>query len=201
MLDADVIRPIASAYHPMGGLAALFGNPGAPRVRGETDGGSGRNASTRGTGAGVRLRGRSQPGDHGRSNPEGGCAGGALYEGPMGGPGMQEMLTPTAAIAGMGLDAHVAADHRRALFGAVPGGHPSDTSPPKRCRAGPIAVVREGDRIAIDIPAKTITLKVPDSEIADRLRQWNPPAPKITRGYLARYARMVSSGSEGAVLR
>ena len=68
-------------------------------------------------------------------------------------------------------------------------------------QGGPIAIVEEGDLIAIDIPGRSITLKVPEQEIKDRLSKWSPPEPKIKHGYLARYARMVSSGSEGAVVR
>jgi dihydroxy-acid dehydratase len=199
VLDTDVIRPVASAYHSQGGLAALFGNL-APQgcvvkqsaVRDEMlqHEGPARVFDSEEEVSRAIMEGRIQKGD-------------VLvvrYEGPKGGPGMQEMLTPTAAIAGMGLDAHVALITDGRFSGGSRGASIGHISP-EAMQGGPIAVVREGDRIAIDIPAKTITLKVPDSEIADRLRQWSPPAPKITRGYLARYARMVSSGSEGAVLR
>jgi dihydroxy-acid dehydratase len=122
------------------------------------------------------------------------------FEGPMGGPGMQEMLTPTAAIAGMGLDAHVALITDGRFSGGSRGasiGHVSLEA----MQGGPIAIVQEGDRISIDIPAKKINLILSDQEIKDRLAGWSPPKPKITRGYMARYARMVSSGSKGAVLK
>jgi len=72
---------------------------------------------------------------------------------------------------------------------------------PEAMQKGPIAIVQEGDRIAIDIPAKKIALKVSDQEISERLSKWSPPQPKITHGYMARYARMVSSASEGAVVK
>jgi dihydroxy-acid dehydratase len=122
------------------------------------------------------------------------------YEGPRGGPGMREMLTPTSAIAGMKLDAHVALLTDGRFSGGTRGaaiGHIS----PEAMQKGPIAVVQEGDRIAIDIPAKTITLKVSDSEIEQRFSKWSAPEPKITHGYIARYARTVSSASEGAVVK
>ena len=121
------------------------------------------------------------------------------YEGPMGGPGMQEMLTPTAAIAGMGLDAHVALITDGRFSGGSRGASIGHISP-EAMAGGPIAIVQEGDRIAIDIPGKKITLKLSDQEIQDRLSKWSPPAPKIKHGYLGRYARMVSSGNKGAIL-
>ena len=122
------------------------------------------------------------------------------YEGPMGGPGMQEMLTPTAAIAGMGFDAHVALITDGRFSGGSRGASIGHISP-EAMQGGPIAIVQDGDLIAIDIPGKKITLKVPDHEIEDRLSKWSPPKPKISHGYLSRYSRRVSSGSEGAVLK
>jgi dihydroxy-acid dehydratase len=122
------------------------------------------------------------------------------YEGPMGGPGMREMLTPTSTIAGMNLDAHVALLTDGRFSGGTRGaaiGHIS----PEAMQKGPIAIIQDGDRIAIDIPAKTLTLKVSDAEIDKRLSLWTPPEPKITHGYMARYARMVSSASEGAIVK
>ena len=121
------------------------------------------------------------------------------YEGPKGGPGMREMLTPTSAIAGMGLDAHVALITDGRFSGGTRGASIGHVSP-EAAQGGPIAVVQEGDTIAIDIPAKTITLKVPEDEIESALADWKPPAPKITKGYMARYARMVSSADKGAVV-
>jgi dihydroxy-acid dehydratase len=121
------------------------------------------------------------------------------YEGPMGGPGMREMLTPTSAIAGMQLDGQVALLTDGRFSGGSRGaaiGHIS----PEAMQGGPLAAVRENDRIAIDIPAKTLTLKVSERDIQDRLAAWSAPAPRITRGYMARYARMVSSASRGAVV-
>jgi dihydroxy-acid dehydratase len=122
------------------------------------------------------------------------------YEGPKGGPGMREMLTPTSVIAGMGLDADVALITDGRFSGGTRGaaiGHIS----PEAMDGGPIGLIREGDTIAVDIPAKTITLKVDASELAERRERWTPPAPKITRGYMARYARMVSSANTGAIVK
>ncbi|MCG6971968.1 MAG: dihydroxy-acid dehydratase, partial [Desulfobacterales bacterium] len=119
---------------------------------------------------------------------------------PMGGPGMREMLTPTSAIAGMKLDSHVALLTDGRFSGGTRGaaiGHIS----PEAMQKGPIAIVKDGDRIAIDIPAKKLTLKVSENEIQERLSGWSPPPPKITRGYMARYARMVSSAAKGAVVK
>ena len=122
------------------------------------------------------------------------------YEGPKGGPGMREMLTPTSAIAGMGLDKEVALLTDGRFSGGTRGaaiGHIS----PEAAEGGPIALVQEGDRIKIDIPAKTLTLLVDDAELARRRQTWQPPEPKIKHGYLSRYSRMVSSGSQGAVCK
>jgi dihydroxy-acid dehydratase len=113
---------------------------------------------------------------------------------------MQEMLTPTSAIAGMKLDAHVALLTDGRFSGGTRGaaiGHIS----PEAMQKGPIAIVQDEDLISIDIPAKKLTLKVSDQEIEERLSKWSPPQPKITHGYMARYARMVSSASEGAVVK
>jgi len=122
------------------------------------------------------------------------------YEGPKGGPGMQEMLTPTGAIAGMGLDTHVALITDGRFSGGSRGASIGHVSP-EAMQGGPIAIVQDGDPISIDIPGKTITLKIPDEEIKERLSKWTPPEPKISTGYLSRYARLVSSGSEGAILK
>jgi len=121
------------------------------------------------------------------------------YEGPKGGPGMQEMLTPTSAIVGMGLDAHVALITDGRFSGGSRGaaiGHVS----PEAMDGGVIAVVQDKDPIVIDIPEKTITLDLEKEEIERRLASWTPPAAKITSGYMARYARSVSSANRGAVV-
>jgi dihydroxy-acid dehydratase len=193
-----VIRPVDDPYHPEGGLAALFGNlaPDGCVVKQSAvvdsmlqHKGYARVFDSEEEASRAILSGKVQKGD-------------VLvvrYEGPRGGPGMQEMLTPTSAIAGMGLDAHVALITDGRFSGGSRGASIGHISP-EAMQGGPIAVVQNGDIIAIDIPGKTITLQISDRQIQNRLSNWTPPPPKITRGYLSRYAGMVSSGSEGAVL-
>ncbi|MDD6346526.1 MAG: dihydroxy-acid dehydratase [Lachnospiraceae bacterium] len=122
------------------------------------------------------------------------------YEGPKGGPGMREMLNPTSAIAGMGLGSSVALITDGRFSGASRGASIGHVSP-EAAVGGPIALVEEGDIISINIPEKSINIKVSDEEMADRRKAWQPREPKITTGYLARYAALVTSGSRGAVLR
>lgn len=122
------------------------------------------------------------------------------YEGPKGGPGMREMLAPTSAIVGMGLDTSVTLLTDGRFSGGTRGaaiGHIS----PEAAEGGPIALVKEGDRIAINIPGKTIDLKVTEKEMARRRKSFKPRKPSITSGYLGRYAKMVTSASTGAVFR
>ena len=122
------------------------------------------------------------------------------YEGPKGGPGMREMLGPTSAIAGMGLDTTVALLTDGRFSGGTRGaaiGHIS----PEAADGGPIALVKEGDIIAIDIPKKKITLKVSPEELKKRKKEFKPKAPTITTGYLARYAKLVTSASTGAIFK
>ena len=121
------------------------------------------------------------------------------YEGPKGGPGMREMLNPTSAIAGMGLDKDVALITDGRFSGATRGASIGHVSP-EAASGGPIGLVEEGDLIAIDIPNHSITLKVSDEELAARKAKWVCPEPRIKTGYLARYAKMVSSADRGAVL-
>lgn len=121
------------------------------------------------------------------------------YEGPKGGPGMREMLNPTSAIMGRGLGSTVALITDGRFSGATRGaaiGHVS----PEAAVGGPIALVKNGDIIEIDIPANKISIMVSDQELAKRKAEWKPREPKITTGYLARYAKLVSSGAQGAVL-
>ena len=121
------------------------------------------------------------------------------YEGPKGGPGMREMLNPTSAIAGMGLGSTVALITDGRFSGASRGasiGHDS----PEAAVGGPIALVEEGDIIEINIPEYKINLKISDEEMAKRKAKWQPREPKVTTGYLARYAAMVTSGDRGAIL-
>lgn len=122
------------------------------------------------------------------------------YEGPKGGPGMREMLGPTSAIAGMGLDKEVALITDGRFSGASRGASIGHVSP-EAMEGGSIAAAREGDIISIDIPAGKLNAEVTDSELELRMREWKAPKPRITAGYLGRYARQVSSASTGAVLR
>jgi dihydroxy-acid dehydratase len=122
------------------------------------------------------------------------------YEGPKGGPGMREMLSPTAAIAGMGLSESVALITDGRFSGGTRGpciGHIS----PEAMEGGPLAVLKNGDKIRIDIPARKLDVVLTDKEIKQRLAAWKKPAPKIRKGYLARYARFVSSADEGAIMK
>jgi dihydroxy-acid dehydratase len=196
--NPDVIRTLENPYHREGGLAVLFGNlapegcvvkqsavrPEMLRHEGPARVFDSEEEATR-----VIMAGGIRPGD----------VVVVRYEGPKGGPGMREMLTPTSAIVGMGLDAEVALVTDGRFSGGSRGaaiGHIS----PEAAQGGPLAAVAEGDRIAIDIPGKRIVLQVPEAEIARRLQSWQAPAPRITRGYMARYARQVSSASRGAVV-
>ncbi len=121
------------------------------------------------------------------------------YEGPKGGPGMREMLNPTSAIAGMGLDSSVALITDGRFSGASRGASIGHISP-EAAVGGNIALVEEGDIIEIDIPNHSIHLAVSDEELDRRRAEWKPRKPRVTTGYLARYASMVSSGSKGAIL-
>ena len=122
------------------------------------------------------------------------------YEGPKGGPGMREMLGPTSAIAGMGLDSDVALITDGRFSGASRGASIGHVSP-EAMEGGPIALVREGDIVDIDIISGRINIKVSDEEMAKRKESWKAPQPKITTGYLGRYARLVTSASTGAILK
>ncbi len=122
------------------------------------------------------------------------------YEGPKGGPGMREMLNPTSAIAGMGLGSSVALITDGRFSGASRGASIGHVSP-EAAVGGPIALIEEGDIIAIDIPANTINVKVSDEEMAKRKDAWTPKEPKVKTGYLARYASMVTSADKGAILQ
>ena len=122
------------------------------------------------------------------------------YEGPKGGPGMREMLNPTSAIAGMGLGSSVALITDGRFSGASRGASIGHVSP-EAAVGGPIALIEEGDIIAIDIDACSLNVKVSDEELAARRAKWQPREPKITTGYLARYANLVTSGNTGAILQ
>ena len=196
--DTEIIRPIDDPYSPNGGIAVLKGNlapdgcvvkrsavapemmvhEGPARVFDSED-------------AAIKaIYGRQiRPGD----------VVVIRYEGPRGGPGMREMLNPTSAIVGMGLGGSVALITDGRFSGATRGaaiGHVS----PEAAAGGNIALVQEGDIIAIDIPNCAVRLRVSDEELARRRESWVCPPPKVTTGYLARYARLVSSADKGAIL-
>lgn len=122
------------------------------------------------------------------------------YEGPKGGPGMREMLNPTSAIAGMGLGSSVALITDGRFSGASRGASIGHVSP-EAAVGGPIALVEEGDIIKINIPENTLMVDISDDEMEKRRKNWQPREPKVTSGYLRRYANMVTSGSTGAILK
>ena len=197
--DPEVIRPLDNPYSKTGGIAVLRGNiapdscvvkrsavapemlvhEGPARVYDSEDD------------AIAAIRG-------GKIN-----AGDVVvirYEGPKGGPGMREMLNPTSAIAGMGLGSSVALITDGRFSGATRGASIGHVSP-EAAVGGPIALIKEGDIISIDIPANKINVKVSDEELAARKAEWKPREPKITTGYLARYASLVTSANTGAILK
>jgi len=196
--DADVIRPMDNPYTATGGLALLHGNL-AP------DGAACKAAGV--ARAMLRHRGPARVFDHEEEAVKAIYAGEIRkgdvvvirYEGPRGGPGMREMLSPTAAIIGMGLGETVALVTDGRFSGATRGaaiGHVS----PEAAAGGPIAFVAEGDTIDIDIPGGKLSLKVEEAELARRRSAWSPPASRAEPGsYLERYARLVTSAMSGAV--
>jgi dihydroxy-acid dehydratase len=196
--DPEVIRPLDNPYHPEGGLAVLYGNlapngcvvkQSAVRPEMLRHEGPARVFDSEEKATAAIMNGGIQPGD----------VVVVRYEGPQGGPGMREMLTPTSAIAGMQLDGQVALLTDGRFSGGTRGaaiGHIS----PEAAQGGPIALIRDGDIIAIDIPGKKILLKVDENQLAQRRTLWQPPEPRIRTGYLARYARLVGSADGGAVV-
>jgi dihydroxy-acid dehydratase len=197
VLDPEVIRPLANPYHPTGGLVFLFGNL-AP------DG-----AVVKASAVDPSMLKNRGPARVFESEEEAleailakKIAAGEVvvirYEGPKGGPGMREMLAPTSAIAGIGMDKEVALITDGRFSGGTRGAAVGHVSP-EAAEGGPIAVVKDGDIIEIDIPAKQIQLQVTEKEIQKRLEEWKSPEPRIKSGYMYRYAQMVSSASTGAV--
>jgi len=198
VLDDDIIRTLKAPVRKEGGLAILTGNlaPGGAVVKQ-----SGVDPSM------FVFRGRARVFDSeeaamaaimgGRIRP--GSVVVIRYEGPRGGPGMREMLSPTAAIMGMGLGTKVALITDGRFSGGTHGpciGHIS----PEAMEGGPISLVREGDPIVLDIPKRKLSLDVPAAELARRRKGWKAPAPKVAKGYLSRYAKLVRSAGEGAVV-
>jgi len=197
VLDHRVIRPVDDPYSSTGGLAILFGNlapEGAVVKRAAvapemlTHRGPARVFDSEEEATAAIMAGRFQKGD----------VIVIRYEGPRGGPGMREMLTPTSLLTGMGLDGEVALLTDGRFSGATRGaaiGHIS----PEAAAGGPLAIVRDGDPIAIDIPACSLNLDLPEEEIKSRLANLSPWLPKVSSGYLKRYAEAVTSASTGAV--
>ena len=197
-LNPEVIRPIDAPYSQTGGLAVLKGNL-AP------DGGVVKRSAV--APEMLKMEGPARVFDC-EEDAIDAIKGGAIkegdvvvirYEGPKGGPGMREMLNPTSAIMGMGLGSSVALITDGRFSGASRGaciGHVS----PEAAVGGPIALVEEGDTISIDINANSLNVKVSDEEMQRRRENWVPREPKITTGYLARYASLVTSGNRGAIL-
>ncbi|MBW2558289.1 MAG: dihydroxy-acid dehydratase [Deltaproteobacteria bacterium] len=197
--NREVVRAVEDPYSPQGGIAILKGNlaPDGAVVKQSavspemmTNEGTARVFDSEEEAMGAIMEGEINPGD----------VVVIRYEGPRGGPGMREMLSPTSAIAGMGLDTSVALLTDGRFSGGTRGaaiGHIS----PEAADGGPIGLVREGDRIAIDIPNKTIELKISDEEMGARRKTHVPRPPAIRHGYLGRYAKMVTSASTGAIFK
>ena len=196
--DTSVIRPLDNPYSKTGGLAGLKGNL-AP------DGGVVKRSAVA-----EEMMVHEGPArvfdceEDAIAAIKGGkiVAGDVVvirYEGPKGGPGMREMLNPTSAIAGMGLGSSVALITDGRFSGASRGASIGHVSP-EAAVGGPIALIEEGDIIAIDIPNMKLDVKVSEEELEARRTKWQPREPKVTSGYLARYASMVTSGNRGAVL-
>jgi len=199
VMDDDVIRPLTRPYHKQGGIAVLRGNlaPDGAVVK-----------QTAVSQKMMKFSGKAKVFDSEEKGMKAIMAGQVKsgdvvvirYEGPKGGPGMREMLSPTAAIAGMGLSDSVALLTDGRFSGGTRGpciGHIS----PEAMEGGTIALVKNGDTISIDIPKRKIELDVSKTELAARKKKWKAPAPKIKKGWLARYAKLVSSAASGAVMR
>jgi len=196
-VDEEVIRPLTDPVKKEGGIAILFGNL-APK--GAVVKQSGVSAAM------MQFEGTARCFDSEEAAMaalmEGKIAAGDVvvirYEGPKGGPGMREMLAPTAALMGLGLGDSVALITDGRFSGGTRGpciGHIS----PEAAEGGPISLVEEGDRIRLDIPARRLELLVDEQVLAERLSRWQAPEPKIKSGWLARYAKVVTSAYTGAV--
>jgi dihydroxy-acid dehydratase len=197
--DPEVIRPIENPYSPTGGLAVLFGNlapEGAVVKAGAVDPsmlvfeGRARVFDSEEEAIEAIMGGRIKPGDVVTIR----------YEGPRGGPGMKEMLSPTSAIVGMGLGTQVALITDGRFSGGTRGaciGHVS----PEAAAGGPIAALREGDAVHIDIPNHKLEADLSDAEVERRLAEVKPPRREVPSRWLRRYAGLVTSANTGAVLR
>jgi len=199
VLDNNIIRSVEEPYSPTGGLAVLFGNlapEGAVVKKGAVapdmlcHEGRARVFNSEEEAVAAILSNRINKGE----------VVVIRYEGPRGGPGMREMLTPTSAIAGMGLDKDVALITDGRFSGATRGASIGHISP-EAAQGGTIALVEDGDIISIDIPNHSLILRVSDEELQRRRDLWQVPEPKIKSGYMKRYAEMVQSASTGAVFK
>ncbi|MEA1967933.1 MAG: dihydroxy-acid dehydratase [Thermodesulfobacteriota bacterium] len=197
--DREVIRSVKDPYHKEGGLAILFGNlalegsvvkQSAVKDEMLNHQGPARVFDSEEEATKAIMESRINRGD----------VIVIRYEGPAGGPGMREMLTPTAAIAGMNLDGDVALITDGRFSGGTKGASIGHISP-EAMEGGLIALINENDQIKIDIPEKKIELLISEDEIKKRMAQWKKPEPKIKTGYMARYARQVSSAGNGAVFK
>ena len=197
--DTDIIRPVTNPYSTSGGIAVLKGNLApdgcvvkrsavAPEMLQHK--GSARVFDCEEDAIEAIHAGNIKPGD----------VVVIRYEGPKGGPGMREMLNPTSAIAGMGLGSSVALITDGRFSGASRGASIGHVSP-EAAVGGPIALVEEGDIIKINIPEMTLNIDVSDEEMEARRAKWQPREPKVTTGYLARYAALVTDSSKGAILQ
>ncbi len=197
--DPKVIRPLENAYSQTGGLAILFGNLAPEGAVINTAGVDPKMLVFQGEAICFDSQDEAVEGiEGGKVKP--GHVVVIRYEGPKGGPGMQEMLAPTSLISGMGLGDKVALITDGRFSGATRGGSIGHVSP-EAAEGGPIALVEDGDTIAIDIPNRRLDLLVQPAELERRRAAWTPPAPRLNFGWLGRYQKMVTSGSQGAVLK
>ena len=197
--NPEVLRPIENPFSDNGGIAILFGNlaPNGTVVK--------RSACAKElmkhTGPARVFNDESEAMEAVQKQEiKSGDVVVIRYEGPKGGPGMREMLAVTAALAGQGLDKEVALITDGRFSGATRGASLGHCSP-EAAVGGPIALVEEGDKITLDINNYKITLEVSDEELAKRREKWVCPEPKVTTGYIARYAKLVSSADKGAILQ
>ncbi len=199
IFEEDIIRRLNNPYHQEGGIAILKGNlaPGGAVIKQSA-------LSKKMQHFSGRARCFDSEEETMRAILDGKIRRAEVivirYEGPKGGPGMREMLSPTSAVVGMGLSENVALITDGRFSGGTRGpciGHIA----PEAMVGGPLAIVKDGDQILIDIPKRKLELKLNQKEIKDRQAKWKAPVPKIQSGYLSRYARLVSSANEGAIFK
>lgn len=199
IVDEEVIRPLSQAYHKQGGIAVLYGNIAPKGAVVKQSGVSDKMMKFIGK---ARVFNREEEAMKAIMNnkiKKGDCIV-IRYEGPAGGPGMREMLAPTASIVGMGLEDSVALITDGRFSGGTKGpciGHIS----PEASAGGPIAILKDGDTIIIDIPNRKLDVRLSKQEIERRFKGWKSVEPKIKTGYLSRYSRLVTSADKGAILK